>query len=111
MARKVETIVTLTDDLDGGKADQTVTLGLNGTTVELDLSNKNLKALEKLVTPYLEVGRRVRQSRGRSSSRGSSSNSKERLTEIREWARTNGYDVSERGRIAGAVVEAYDAAH
>ncbi|MGP5268482.1 Lsr2 family DNA-binding protein [Brachybacterium alimentarium] len=35
----------------------------------------------------------------------------ERTARIREWARENGHEVSDRGRIAGSVIEAYDAAH
>ncbi|MSW71652.1 MAG: Lsr2 family protein, partial [Actinobacteria bacterium] len=30
---------------------------------------------------------------------------------IREWARKNGHTVSDRGRLSGRVVEAYEAAH
>ena len=39
MARR--TIVQLEDDIDGTKADETVTLGFDGATYELDLSDKN----------------------------------------------------------------------
>ena len=31
--------------------------------------------------------------------------------ELRSWARDNGYAVSDRGRVATSVVQAYDAAH
>jgi hypothetical protein len=31
--------------------------------------------------------------------------------ELRSWARDNGYAVSDRGRVAASVVQAYDAAH
>ena len=31
--------------------------------------------------------------------------------ELRTWARDNGYAVSDRGRVATSVVQAYDAAH
>jgi hypothetical protein len=31
--------------------------------------------------------------------------------ELRTWARDNGYAVSDRGRVAASVVQAYDAAH
>ena len=30
---------------------------------------------------------------------------------VREWARANGYEVSDRGRIPASVREAYDAAN
>ena len=34
-----------------------------------------------------------------------------RPAELRTWARDNGYAVSDRGRVAASVVQAYDAAH
>jgi hypothetical protein len=30
---------------------------------------------------------------------------------VRSWARDNGYQISERGRIPSSVIEAYQAAH
>ena len=30
---------------------------------------------------------------------------------VREWAKQNGYKVSERGRVPASVLEAYEAAH
>lgn len=42
---------------------------------------------------------------------GTGRRSKEQLTSIRDWARKNGYSVSDRGRIPSDVLEAYDAAH
>jgi len=32
-------------------------------------------------------------------------------TEIRDWARANGYEVNERGRISQVIRDAFDAAH
>jgi hypothetical protein len=34
-----------------------------------------------------------------------------RTAELRTWARDNGYAVSDRGRVAASVVQAYDEAH
>ena len=34
-----------------------------------------------------------------------------RTAQIREWARSNGHKVNERGRIPATVIEAYDKAH
>lgn len=53
MAKKVETIVTLVDDLDGGKAERTITFGFDGATYEIDLSKRNAAAFEKVLGPYL----------------------------------------------------------
>ena len=110
MAKKTEVLVTMTDDLDGGKAESSVSFGYQGTNYEIDLSKRNSAAMEKVLATYLAVARKVpstRRSAGRSSSRAAKSD----LPAIREWAQENGYQVSGRGRIAADVQEAYRAAH
>jgi hypothetical protein len=110
MARKVKTVVELTDDIDGGKADQTVSFGFDGVNYEIDLSKKNSTAFQKALKPYLEAARKVRSTSGRGAARGTRRAARDDLGAIREWARANGHDVSDRGRISAAVIEAYDAA-
>jgi hypothetical protein len=112
MAKRVVTTVELTDDLDGGKADRTLHFSFDGVNYEIDLSKKNATALEKVLKPYVESARKVRQParRGRpatAAKRGSRAD----LGQIREWARNNGHEISDRGRIPAAVVDAYNAAH
>ena len=112
MAKRVVTTVELTDDLDGGKADRTLHFAFDGTNYEIDLSKKNATALEKVLKPYVESARKVRQParRGRPAAaarRGGRTD----LGQIREWARTNGHEISDRGRIPAAVVDAYNAAN
>lgn len=118
MAQKVQ--VLLVDDVDGGTADETVTFGLDGVTYEIDLTAENAAKLRDALAPWVGHGRRVggrsssgRASSGRSSSGSSSSRSARanEAQEIREWAKENGYQVSERGRISAEVRQAYDAAH
>ncbi|QGQ20361.1 Lsr2 family protein [Cellulomonas sp. JZ18] len=118
MAQKVQ--VLLVDDVDGGTADETVTFGLDGVTYEIDLTSENAGKLRDALAPWVGHARRVggRSSSGRSSSgRSSSGSSSSRAAraneaqEIREWAKENGYQVSERGRISAEVRQAYDAAH
>lgn len=110
MAKKVTTIVELTDDFDGGKADRTVAFSLNGTNYEIDLSKKNANAFEKVLKPYVDAARQVKPTRRSSSSRTSARRSPSRdLAAVRAWARDNGYEVSDRGRVPTSVLEAYDA--
>ena len=54
MARTL--VVTLTDDLDGGDADETVTFGLDGKSYEIDLSEANAEKLRKALAPFVEKG-------------------------------------------------------
>ena len=109
MAQKVQ--VVLEDDLDGGTADETVVFGLDGTSYEIDLTKKNAAKLRDALAPWVAAGRRTggsrggaRRGRGRAS-RGSQAG------DVRTWARSNGYQVSERGRISAEIQAAYTAAH
>ena len=109
MAQKVQ--VVLEDDLDGGTADETVVFGLDGTSYEIDLTKKNAAKLRDALAPWVAAGRRTggsrgggRRGRGRAA-RGSQAG------DVRAWARANGYQVSERGRISAEIQAAYSAAH
>ncbi|MBB2910825.1 hypothetical protein FHS43_002088 [Streptosporangium becharense] len=108
MAKQIQEI--LIDDLDGGRADETVTFALDGTSYEIDLSDVNAKKLRDALELYVGNARRVtpEKRRGR---RGKTVLTREKAAEIREWARQQGLNISERGRIASAVVEQYEAAH
>jgi hypothetical protein len=113
MAQKVVTVVTMTDDLDGGKADQTVRFAWDGVNYEIDLSKKNAAAFQRALKPYVDAARRVQRRSTRGGSRRSSGSRRGRsdLEAVREWARANGFEVADRGRIPRAVTEAYSAAH
>ncbi|MGQ4519134.1 histone-like nucleoid-structuring protein Lsr2 [Dermabacteraceae bacterium CCM 9520] len=106
MARK--THVVLIDDLDGSEATETVSFGLDGVNYELDLSADNAKKLREALSPWLAAARRTsgRARRGTGSHAGTSQNA-----EIRSWARANGLDVSERGRISAEIRKMYLDAH
>ena len=107
MAQRVQVI--LEDDIDGGEAEETVSFSLDGVSYEIDLSKKNANKMRDAFALYVgsarKVGGRRRRGGGKSSSKAGSS------AEIREWARNNGWDIPERGRIAAEVREAYEAAH
>ena len=117
MAQKVN--VVLVDDLDGSEADETVSFTLDGSSYEIDLNESNAAALRDALAPWVGAARRAgRASSGpasRRSSRGSrpaaAGSDRERVQAIRQWARTNGYNVSERGRLSADVLAAYEAAH
>lgn len=101
----------LEDDLNGGEADETVGFGLDGVSYEIDLSDKNAQKLRNALQRYVSASRRVggRSARGRVGGAGSASADREQLAAIRAWGRANGYQVSERGRVSAALVEAYHA--
>ncbi len=109
MAQKV--VVELTDDLDGSEAAETVTFGLDGVEYEIDLSDDNASELRDALAQYVEHGRKTggRRQSGRSTRESAvkSKPDREQTRAIREWAQTQGYDVSDRGRIPKDVVDAY----
>jgi Lsr2 len=106
-----QTMTKLVDDLDGGTAERTVTFGWDGHTYEIDLSKKNIAALDNALKPYIAAGRRSRAAtgRGRASGRRGGAGKRTGMPDIREWARANGHEISDRGRIPVAVVTAYEA--
>jgi len=110
MAQKVQVI--LVDDLDGGDAEESVSFSLDGVSYEIDLSSANAEALRDAIAPWVGHARRVggRASRGRPAARGRAA-AKADLGEVRSWARENGYQVSDRGRVSAEVMSAYDVAH
>ncbi|WP_298801270.1 Lsr2 family protein [uncultured Pseudokineococcus sp.] len=118
MAQKTKVI--LIDDVEGGEADETVTFALDGVSYEIDLTSERAAQLRDALAPWVgharKAGgrssggaRRSTRSSGSSSSSSSSAGGVDTAA-VREWARENGHTVSERGRISGAVLEAYKAA-
>ncbi|MDN4161090.1 histone-like nucleoid-structuring protein Lsr2 [Nocardioides abyssi] len=117
MAQRV--VMQLEDDLDGTPIEdgegETVAFALDGTSYEIDLTSENAAALRAAVENYVAAARKVAGSRGgagrgrRSGSAGSKSGGST-AREVREWARSNGYEVPDRGRVPKDVQEAFDAA-
>lgn len=118
MARK--TTIVLEDDLNGQLLEEghgeTVTFALDGQNYEIDLSEENSAQLRDDLRRYVDAGRKVSSTRGRSTARSSGTGSsttpgRKDTGAIRTWAREHDHEVSERGRIPASVIEAYDAAH
>ncbi|MFD5257840.1 Lsr2 family protein [Streptomyces bobili] len=110
MAQKVQ--VLLVDDLDGGEADETVTFALDGKTYEIDLTTANADKLRSLLDPYVKGGRRTggRATGGRGKARAAVGGSQD-TAQIRAWAKENGYEVNDRGRVPATIREAYEKAN
>src|SRR3954454_18339979 len=126
MAQRVQ--VVLEDDLDGGKADETVLFGLDGTTYEIDLSKKNAAKLRDALAGYVGSARRVSGRRGggagraRGRGRGVSASadvagrargggrSASDSADIRAWAKEKAYKFSELGRSTDELRAAFNEA-
>lgn len=109
MAQQV--IVSLVDDIDGTDAAETIEFGLDGVKYEIELSQENANNLRDALAPYVEHGRRdggrKRTVVPRSPASPPPLADKEQNQAIRAWARKQGFDVSDRGRIRKEIVEAY----
>jgi len=107
----------LIDDINGTEipdgTGERIRFSLRGVDYQIDLAPANVAKLDKTLKPYIEAATKVQGKKGRraNSSKRATPTSKERLTAIREWARSNGYEVSDRGRVKAEIVDAYDAAH
>ena len=115
------TIVQLTDDLDGkpiadGKG-ETIRFSLDRTDYEIDLADKNAKALRDAFAKYVSAARRGgagTRSTGRSrSSRGGRSRDGRGYDPkvVRAWAESQGIQVSQRGRVPADLVAKFQAAN
>jgi hypothetical protein len=104
MARR--TVVTLEDDLDGGPADETLRFGVDGSDYEIDLNTKNAATLHKLLAPFVQHARKAGSTALRPVRTAAS---RRRSADIRVWARDQGIDLSDRGRIPSSVVDKYEA--
>src|SRR5215213_11300149 len=120
MGQRIE--VVLTCDLHEGEvpAEETVTFAVDGTTYAFELCAEHLEECRDTLGRFVGAARRAdqpRRGRRRSteapaparSTRGGRGATD--LSEVRAWARSQGYKVSDRGRISAEVQEAYEAAN
>ena len=111
-------IVQLTDDLDGkpirdGKG-ETIRFGLDRTEYEIDLADKNAKALRDTFAKYVSAARRTgagSRSTGRSRARRAGTARDYDPKAVRAWAESQGIQVSQRGRVPADLVAKYQAAN
>jgi nucleoid-associated protein Lsr2 len=109
VAQKIQTLFI--DDLDGSAAEGTVRFGLDGTEYEIDLSAKHARELRDALARYVGAARRAGGA-ARRSARGARRGSANGLntTEVREWAKAQGIEVKDRGRVPAEVVVKFKAA-
>ena len=104
--------VRFIDDIDGtdlGDNANTISFAFEGKEYSIDLSDANADIFREALEPYINAGHRVTGSKAKTSRRTTTSSGGTKL--VREWARSNGYDVSDRGRIPAEVMQAYTAAN
>lgn len=104
------TLITMTDDLDGSEAGETVVFALDGTTYEIDLNAAHAAELRELLAPFVAVARRAGAGALGTSTLRRDAVAKIDPKAVRAWAQAEGLDVNTRGRLKVAVVERYRAA-
>ena len=120
MAQKVQVLLVCDLHEDEVEGTETIAFGLDGASYEIDACEQHGAQLRDAFAPFVGSARRAgrpaastgarRTSRGASRPAASGSD-RERVQAIREWARSNGHTVSERGRLSSTVIQAYEAAH
>lgn len=105
MAQKVETL--LVDDLDGSNAERTVRFSMDGADYEIDLSDSHAQQLRDALAPYISAARRTGPSTRRTSHKAAKAADP---TEVREWARAQGIEVKDRGRVPAELITKFKAA-
>jgi hypothetical protein len=95
------------DDIDGGRADETVRFSLDGRDYEIDLSIDHARLLRDALQPYVSVARRTGMHRLAHTAPDGEAPADD-SQEIRAWARARGLDVSNRGRIPAYLRQAWE---
>lgn len=127
MAQKVQVVVTCDLHEDETEGVETVKFGFDGYDYEIDVCAEHSAQVQDELQELISHARRTGGGRGGRRSQGSRpraeriaapgpevrvASDRDRLRDIREWARSNGYpDLSSRGRIPRVVLEDYEAAH
>ena len=98
------------DDLTGEEGAQTVTISIDGLSWSIDLAPESRATLDQALRPFLDAATpispgRTGRARGIPARTG---RTPAELQAIREWARANGHEVSDRGRIPNAIMEQYE---
>ena len=109
VAQKIQTLFI--DDLDGSAAEGTVRFGLDGTEYEIDLNEEHAKALRDALARYVSAARRPSGAARRSARNGRRVPATGlNTTEVREWAKAQGIEVKDRGRVPAELVVKFKAA-
>lgn len=106
-----EYVLIKTDDLEGGEANDTVRFSLDSKNYVIDLNTANAKALRDALRPYIEKARedvpaKEAPARGARAKAAPAGRSHDAPT-VRAWAREQGYQVSDRGRVQSEILAAY----
>jgi hypothetical protein len=104
------TEIVFTDDLDGGPADETVRFGIDGTQYEIDLSKAHAGELRAALQPFVAGARRAAAPAGRRAAARPAARRGPSPSDVRAWARSEGIEVKDKGRVPAELVVKFQAA-
>ena len=111
------TVIQLTDDLDGrpisNDKGETIRFGLDRQDYEIDLAEKNAKAMRDALGKYVSAARRAggRSGRGRGARSAGGASRDYDPKAVRVWAEAQGIEVSQRGRVPAELVARFQEAN
>lgn len=104
MAKKIiEQYISDLSGVDLPKDANPVRFAFDGRLYEIDLTESERAEFADVMAPYVAAARPTGSGRSRSTRSSDGPDPKE----VRAWARENGYDVPDRGRIPSSILEAY----
>lgn len=117
MAQRVQVLLVCDMHDDDTPGTETVAFSVDGAAYEIDVCDSHARELRDAFAPY--VGHARRGAGGRSGGRGArgggrasrGGGDRQRTADIRRWAREQGRQVPDRGRLPASIVEEYEAAH
>jgi len=105
-----KTVVTYTDDITKKEASgvETVTFAVEGEQFEIDLNPLNKANFLRSVKKYMDNGRKVRANGRTHRVTRDVRHPKEYVHTVRQWAKSQGIEVSDHGRVPLSVYERYE---
>ncbi len=112
-----QTVIQMTDDLDGSEATQSIEFSVRGKSYTIDLSDSNAADFDDALAPYIAAAEKSGGAQPARASARRAGAPRQRASgdvdpkQVRAWAEANGVAVSPRGRIKANIVEQYRAAN
>lgn len=106
-----KTVVTYIDDVSKKETPkvETIEFAFEGKTYEIDLNPLNAANFRRSIDKYVKNGRKVSSPGRRKQVDGRTiTHPKDYIQTVRQWAKDNGIEVAERGRVPLAIYKQYE---
>ena len=108
-----KTVVKYIDDVSKKETPkvETIEFAFEGKTYEIDLNPLNAANFRRSIDKYVKNGRKVSGRRTSPFDGRRVTHEKGYVQEVRQWAKDNGIEVAERGRVPLSVYDRFEAAN